>query len=158
MTKANSNKARSKSPLVVKNRELNSPKKSLSPPLKTTTTKAGTKRGGVVALSLSVQDKRKKLLQEQKQIRINKQVSMGILPPLQDDASLDSVLQKHKRNSSPSPQKKKKVKNSHKRPRSASPSVATEMGLKNWTIPRLTTPKEGVAGKKRTSEEPEQVS
>lgn len=126
-----------------------SPLKPLKAQPKSTcnSTKSSRKQAGS---PLSVHDRRKRVLEEQRRIKINKQVSMGILPLPQDDTSLSKVLQKHKRSASPSPEKKRKDP-ALKRPRSASPSVAMETGVRKMPIPIVTTEKgnkEGVPGKK----------
>ena len=100
-------------------------------------------------VSLAVRDKRKKLLAQQRQIKTSKQLSMGILPPPQDDVSLDRVIQKHKRSSSPSPEKRPS-ESVAKRPRSASPTVT--MDTRGDEVPMETDSSAGIAGRKHRQE------
>lgn len=97
-----------------------------------------------------MKDKRKKLLAQQRQIKTNKQLSMGILPPPQDDVSLDRVIQKHKRTSSPSPEKRQS-ESVFKRPRSASPTVAVDM--RGDEAPVEADSSAGIAGRKHRNED-----
>jgi pre-mRNA cleavage complex 2 protein Pcf11 len=48
--------------------------------------------------SLSVHDKRKKVLEEQRQKKLDTQRAIGLLPLPQDDTDLSQVMQKHHRN------------------------------------------------------------
>ncbi|XP_019854910.1 PREDICTED: pre-mRNA cleavage complex 2 protein Pcf11-like [Amphimedon queenslandica] len=101
-------------------------------------------------VSLAMKDKRKKLLAQQRQIKTNKQLSMGILPPLQDDVSLDRVIQKHKRSSSPSPEKRPS-ESVVKRPRSASPTVTVD--TRGDEVPVESDSSAGIAGRKHRNED-----